>query len=431
MQIKLLLIITFKEKKLMINRNFRLAIVIQLFFFNHLNSQIKNVQIQKKLLDFGWNSPYTYDLRNNLKKYEIGVFDGVGIKIPKYAGAGNIFMIDDLKIISDDSLDIELKLAIPKSEVLTDNFIVLFGGSQMDWFSDNDWAIAEKHIRYAAKLAKQNNCKGILWDAEPYKPGKNPWKYPEQFNASKYSFEQYWLQVRKRGAQFVNILQAEFPDIIIYSLRELSDFQQGSPFSEPLLPVIDRNIANQKLKQMWWGLHLPFTLGILDGITGKSILVDANEEAYYYTSSQQFFETATLLKSDALALIPDELQQKFLAHYKIGNAISADYTSGHWANVITFPYRLSGQGKMLSTEQKARWFEHNAYYSLRTSDEYAWLYTEEYNWWTGQNIPKGFENALLSAKRKIKNNEPLGHEVELMLKNARIKAEKFQPEIKK
>jgi hypothetical protein len=43
-------------------------------------SQVTNMQIQKKLLDFGWNSPYTFELRNNLKKYEIGVFDGLGIK---------------------------------------------------------------------------------------------------------------------------------------------------------------------------------------------------------------------------------------------------------------------------------------------------------------------------------------------------------------
>lgn len=396
-------------------------------------AQVTQTQTKKKIIDFGWNSPFTYELSSNLKKYEIGVFDGTGIKIPKYAGAGNIFMVNDLKTIREDSLKYEMSLAdkMPQSKVLTDNFLVLYGASQMDWFSDADWAIAEKNIRYSAKLAKALKCKGILWDAEPYKPGKNPWKYPEQPMASKYSYDEYYKKLRTRGMQFMNALQEEFPDLIIYSLRELSDFQQGSPFSEPLLPVNDLKSVNNKLKEMWWGLHLPFTIGIMDAIKGKSVLVDANEEAYFYTSSQQFYETATTLKSDAMALIPADLQMKFAAHYKVGNAISADYTNGQWANVITFPYRLSGQALMLSPKEQAEWFEHNAYYALRTSDEYAWLYTEKHNWWTGKNVPQGFQEALLRAKQKVNEGKPLGFKVEEMLKSAQIKAEAFQPEKKK
>ncbi len=396
-------------------------------------AQVTQTQTKKKIIDFGWNSPFTYELSSNLKKYEIGVFDGTGIKIPKYAGAGNIFMVNDLKTIREDSLKYEMSLAdkMPQSKVLTDNFLVLYGASQMDWFSDADWAIAEKNIRYSAKLAKALKCKGILWDAEPYKLGKNPWKYPEQPMASKYSYDEYYKKLRTRGMQFMNALQEEFPDLIIYSLRELSDFQQGSPFSEPLLPVNDLKSVNDKLKEMWWGLHLPFTIGIMDAIKGKSVLVDANEEAYFYTSSQQFYETATTLKSDAMALIPADLQMKFAAHYKVGNAISADYTNGQWANVITFPYRLSGQALMLSPKEQAEWFEHNAYYALRTSDEYAWLYTEKHNWWTGKNVPQGFQEALLRAKQKVNEGKPLGFKVEEMLKSAQIKAEAFQPEKKK
>jgi hypothetical protein len=409
-----------------------LLLILSFIFPLKSEAQITNTQTKKKLLDFGWNSPYTYNLRANLKKYEIGVFDGVCIKIPIYAGAGNVFMVNDLRKIAEDSLNYELNLAakMPQSEVLTDNFISIFGGSQMDWFSDDDWAIAEKNIRYAAKLAKILHCKGVLWDAEPYKPGKNPWKYPEQPLANTHTYEQYSTQVRKRGAQFIAALQSEFPDIIVYSLREFSDFQQGSPFSEPLLPVLDLKKSNERLKEMWWGLHLPFTIGIMDAITGKSRLVDANEEAYYYTSSQQFYEAATILKSDALALVPTDLHQKFGAHFKIGHAISADYTSGNWANVISFPFRLSGQAKMLTASEQALWFEHNAYYALKTSDEYAWLYTEDYNWWTGKNVPEGFEAALINAKKKVSEGKPLDFQVEEMLRVARLKADELQPEKK-
>lgn len=401
-------------------------------FYNTAFSQVAKVLPKKKLIDFGWNSPFTFELRKNLKKYEKAPFDGVGIKLPTGVGGGNIFMVKDLQALNADSMSIEKKLMedMQQSNVLTNNFVVIYGASQMDWFSDEDWQVAEKQLRYAAQAAVAMHCKGLLWDAEPYKPGKNPWKYIEQQSAVTISYQQYYEQVKKRGSQFIKILQQEFPGLVLLSLREFSDFQQGSPFSEPMLPVIDINETETKLKIAWWGLHLPFTLGILEAIENSTTFIDANEEAYYYTSAKEFYAVRNTIKNEGRALVPAALQQKFAANYSIGHAISADYVCGNWANVITFPFRLSGQAKMLTAKQQAMWFEHNAYYSLKTADEYAWLYTEPANWWTGKNIPKGFEDALISAKNKVANNQPLGFTVEDMLRQAQIKAEKFQPEKK-
>jgi hypothetical protein len=410
-------------------------ILFPLFFLCalHSYSQLVSKAPQKKVIDFGWNSPLLDEYKNNLKKYENSPFNGLTIKLPKNAGAGNIFMVHDLKKISADTMGIELRGATttPESGVLTDNFLALFGASQMDWFSDADWEITDKYLRYAAQLAKAAHCKGIIWDAEPYQPGKNPWKYVEQINIDKLSYKDYYNQVRKRGAQFIKALQEEYPGLVILSLREFSDFQNGSPYSEPMLPVTDIAATEQKLSKAWWGLHLPFTIGILDAINADTRFIDANEEAYFYTSALEFFQVRNIIKDDARALIPVELHQKYAAQYSIGHAISEDYTNGNWAEVISFPYRLKGQAKMLTPRQRALWFEHNAYYALRTSDEYTWLYTEESNWWTGKNVAPGFAAALMRAKKKIANGEPLGFSVEDMLKKARAKAEKLKPEIKK
>ena len=397
------------------------------------HSQIINKSPQKKLIDFGWNSPFTSDLRNNLKKYENSPFDGVTMKLPKNVGAGNVFMVKDLRKIVGDTMEMEKKLmaTMPRSTVLTDNFIAIYGASQMNWFSDEDWTIAEKQIRYAAQLAKASHCKGILWDAEPYKPGKNPWKYDEQEGIDKLSYKDFYKQVRKRGAQFIKALQEEYPGLVLLSLREFSDFQHGSPYSEPMLPVSDIAATEKMLFTAWWGLHLPFTIGILDAINADVKFIDTNEEAYYYTSAMEFYEERNTIKNEARAIIPSELHPKFASNYFIGHAISADYVSGNWADVITFPYRLKGQAKMLTPKERALWFEHNAYYALRSSDEYAWLYTETSNWWTGEKLPEGFAEALIRAKKKNMNGEPLGFTVEDMLQNARDRAEQFKPEIKK
>jgi len=380
---------------------------------------------KKKLIDFGWNSPFVREYKADMKLYESGPFDGVTLKLSQEVCSGNVFMVDDWAKTGTQTKEAEKKmiLSLEKSKILTDNFIVIYGASQMDWFSDTDWALAEDQIRFAARLARASSCKGIVWDPEPYKPGKNPWKYPEQEKVSQYSFEDYSKQVRIRGAQFIKALQEEFPGIIIFSLRELSDWQNGSPFSGALLPVTDKENTVRELKNAWWGLHPAFYAGLLDGMQPGTELIDANEEAYYYTSALEFYMIRETLADDARALVPPELWSKHAAFFRIGHAISADYLAGNWLGMSPFPYKLTGQGLMMTVSDRVKWFEHNAYYALRTSDKYAWLYTEDMNWWKNDKLPEGFQDALLRAKAKVNSGQPLGFEIDNIIKAAQTRAE--------
>jgi hypothetical protein len=79
-------------------------------------------------------------------------------------------------------------------------------------------------------------------------------------------------------------LQEEFPGLTILSLRQFSDFQDGSPFSARLLPLRGKGDLEKALSEVWWGLHVPFTVGMLDAMAPGVTLVDGNEDAYYYTS---------------------------------------------------------------------------------------------------------------------------------------------------
>ena len=400
-----------------------------IIIFANLNFAIAQVVYdppKKKLIEFGWNSPSPKSLKDSLTFYENNLFDGVGIKLSKEAGSGNVFMVNDWKNISETGKNTELGIlkSIPVSKVLTDNFLSIFGGSQMDWFSDSDWATVEDQLKYCAKLAKAGHCKGVLWDPEPYEPGKNPWKYVEQEKSSQYSFEQYCVQVRHRGAQFIQTLQDEFPGLVVFSLRELSDWQNGSPFSGGLLPLTGKEYAFDMLKSEWWGLHVAFYVGILDGIKPGTTFIDGNEEAYYYTSAKEFYRIRNTLLDDSKALVPPELWTKHSCFNRFGNAISIDYITGKWINMNYFPKKLTAQGLMMSSENMIKWFEHNAYYSLKVADEYAWLY-DEVNWWKGDEIPRGFYDALKRAKRKVAAGEPLGFDIEQITKDAQQKAEEF------
>ena len=392
-----------------------------------INAQIVFNAPEKKLIDFSQHSPLMTYYKDHINDYEKGPFDGITLRLSKEIGDGNIFMVDDWAKVSADLKEAEMKLAasLPKSTVLTDNFLALFGASQMDWFSDDDWAKAEEHIRFGARIAKAAHCKGILWDAEPYKPGKNPWKYSDQGKVNVHSFEEYYAQIRKRGAQFIRALQEEYPGVVIFSLRELSDFQQGSPFSAPIFPVTDKMKAVDVMKDAWWGMHIPFYVGIMEGISTDATFIDGNEEAYFYTSPLEYYIVRGVLADEAKALIPPELWAKHTSAFRIGHAIAPEYIQGNWLGMQPFPYRLTGQGVMMTSEEKVKWLEHNAYYALRSSDRYAWTWAEDIDWWTKDKVPQGFTDALFSAKKKVAAGLPLGFEIDQMIKNAQDKAEEF------
>lgn len=230
------------------------------------NAQMVNTAPKKKCVFFGWSSPTLAEYHDKMKKFENSSFDGLGINPGAKVGAGNIFMVDVCRNITKEDREKEMQIVsgIAQSSVLTDNFLVIYGASQLNWFSDEDWVIVDVNLRYLAKLAKTMKCKGVMCDPEAYKPGINPWEYGKQEGHEKYSFAQFYNQVRKRGAQFVTALQEEFPGLVIFSLRQFSDFQNGSPFSQKILPVTDAKLAEKYLSEVWWGLHVPFTIGILD-----------------------------------------------------------------------------------------------------------------------------------------------------------------------
>ena len=403
-----------------------LVLIFVCHAFNTISAQIVYQPPSKKLVEFSWASPSTGEFINDIELYDSGPFDGISVKLSKDVGGGNIFMVDNWKEITDEAKEKEYTMIknIGEQSTLHHNFLVLYGASQMDWFSDEHWNKVDAYIRYAANLAKIGKFKGILWDPEPYKPGKNPWQLSDQPKKDEYSFYEYYVQVRKRGAQFIEAIQDEYPGLVILSLREFSDFQTASPFSQAILPIKDINQARSGIEAGWWGLHLPFTLGILGAIDEDVTFIDGNEEAYFYTSALEYYMIRNDIFNDTRALVSPELHKKFKANYYLGHAVSTDYIAGNWAGQLNaFPYRLTGQATMLTPQERALWFEHNMYYALKTSDEYVWLYSEDLNWWTGEQVPEGFLEALNSARIKVEKENILGFKVELMLEDARDRAE--------
>jgi hypothetical protein len=385
--------------------------------------------MRKKLIECGQDIPSPEYVKQQLRVMETRPFDGVVMRLSPEVGGGNVFDVRAWEALADgrsqrQRQELGTLSAIDWGERFTDDFIITYARSTMDWFADADWAKVLENARFCARAAKAGHCKGVLWDPEPY-GATNPWVWEQQPGHEGRSFADYAAIVRKRGAQFMQALQEEFPGLHVLSMRILSDFADGSPFSNHLLHLGEPD-RTERLARAYYGLHPAFFNGMLDAVSPEVIITDANEDAYYYTSALEYFRAYKVLRQDALALVAPENHRTYRSQVRIGHAASVDYVVGRWAGGLSgFPRALTYQALELTPEQQAQWFEHNLYYALETADEYVWVWTERpLNWWTGEGIPAGIKEAVRSARDKHARGEPLSFCVEDMLRTARARAAK-------
>jgi hypothetical protein len=62
-------------------------------------------------------------------------------------------------------------------------------------------------------------------------------------------------------------------------------------------------------------------------------------------------------------------------------------------------------GMLEAATPKARFIDGN---------EYLWCYSERMNWWKNET-PPGLEQAIVNARRKIADHQPLGFEIDPLI----------------
>jgi hypothetical protein len=317
-------------------------------------------------------------------------FDGVIFRLREWNHAFDPRPWDErsLKPQLDDLAAIEWK-------TFTDNFLCLYAANnwKMDWFNDEQWKNIAANLRLSAKAAKIGRCAGIVFDPEPY--GDNPWAYPGM-NKDR-SFAEVEAQVRKRGAQFMMAIQSEMP-----AVRLMTFFHQS--LFAALLDIPDIQKRQFQLSKQNWGLLSAFWNGALEAAAPGVRIIDGYELAYYHTAREPFFRAYHLMKQRSLALVPPELRAKHAVQFQAGMALYMDQVLALRQPTENF---LS---TYLTPQERLRWFEHNVYYALTTSDEYVWCYSERMNWWQDK-VPDGAEAAIRSARKKIADGQPLGFDI--------------------
>lgn len=330
----------------------------------------------KKLIEFGWDRPLPSYVVGHISVMEQLPFDGTVMNIPK------IYKVMAGRQWSKADAPIEFA-ALPKIKwnKFTDNFILLNMSGTIDWYNNRDWAIVLSNVKLIAEAARLGNCRGILFDAEPYAV-TSPWQYNVQARANRKSFIEYKAQVRLRGRQFMDAIQSQLPSPVIL----------GTFFTSIL-----SNSNRLSLSTAKYGMVPNFLDGMLDIANPGAVIVDGDEAAYGYESEVAFSSSNKRVQQDALTLLSPENLASFNMHVQCGQCV--------------FPDRLFGlQGPdtvayYLTPADQLQWFSANLYYAFKYSDEYVWLYSNKPNWWENRDLPTP---TIVETIETIRNLDLLG-----------------------
>ncbi|MGO9202991.1 MAG: hypothetical protein ACLQM8_20935 [Limisphaerales bacterium] len=351
---------------------------------------------EKKLIEYGWDVPTPAQMRDGLAGMEKRPFDGI---IFMLAGGHNAFVTNALepaKFSEDERILRDLQFTR-----FTNNFVMIWGSppAGFDWFDDAQWKVVAANAQLLTRVAQAGRVRGICFDPEPYDFGL--WEYRKQPGAAGHSFADYRAKVRQRGADLMRAFEQPMPGALILSFFHVSLFDR---FAD--LPESERA---RRLARESWGLMPDFFVGMLEAATPEARFIDGNENAYYYKSREAYFRAYHAIRQRALDLVPPELRDKYGRQVRAGQALYVDQNFA-----LRQPKTEQYLSYRMTPEERAKWFEHNTYWALYTTDEYVWCYSERMNWWKDQT-PPGLEAAIVSARQKISEGKPLGFEIEPLL----------------
>jgi hypothetical protein len=355
---------------------------------------------EKKLIEYGWDVPTPAQMHEQLQQMETRPFDGL---IFRLAGGHNAFLtkpLDPAKFAEDERFLPQLNFTR-----FRDDFVLIWGSppADFDWFDDAQWQCIEGNAELLVSVAQKGRVRGICFDPEPY--DFSLWDYAKQPQAKSHSFAEYRAEVRARGAQLMRAFEKKMPGALILTFFHVSLFDRLADLTEA-----DRA---RRLEHERWGLMPDFFVGMLESASPQARFIDGNENAYYYTSTEQYFRAYQAIRQRALQLVPPELRHKYQQQVQVGQAL---YVDQDFALRQPKPERYLSY--RMTPEERAQWFEHNTYWALYTTDEYVWCYSERMNWWKEQT-PPGLETAIINARRKIREGKPLGFEIDSLITAAK------------
>lgn len=328
----------------------------------------------KKLIGHSWDllGVRPADVVHNLDAWEAVPLDGISLslkkKSPDEKNIGYNSIMNDLKwekVWFTEDVKILQQCA---SRNLKHNFLTTFWapGKRLAWNDDAAWANFAHNIGVMAWLAKQGNAKGILIDPEDYPETRQYFRV-----ASDAPYAETAALARKRGAQVMASMAAEYPEITLLSFWMLSLHPNYLADDDPAAVAADSG-------DLWPA----FINGMLDALPPKAKMIDGDEHAYRYTAvTKDFYMACWRTQNKALKMVDPANRIKYQTQVLAGFGLYLDmYTNP--SNSPWYFGELDGS--------RLNHLRSNFAQALDAAQEYVWVYGEKMDWikWMGTTREK-------------------------------------------
>ena len=324
-----------------------------------------------KIIEWGWGTPTPTYVRDRIQEMERFPFDGLVLDLKSNSGPDDTRGRFSWNVWGDRLLDLDdysesfTALQNTKFSKFTDNFLrfnVVPG--RIDWYDENFKSVIA-NAQLAAQIAKSDNLRGILLDVEQYQ-GKL-FRYPSQRQRLHHSFADYQQQVRQRGREFMQAINAVYPDInILLTFGYHIAYSRGKP-----------------LETAAYGLLPSFLDGMLEAAAPRTLIFDGWEFAYSYKQEKQFRDAYDLMHERGLERT--QVQQEFIQHYRASFGLWLDNGRVWQQEDFTKNYFTPQQ------------FENSVRLALKYTDRYVWIYSQKARWWDNR-VPQPYIDALRKAR---------------------------------
>ncbi|MCE5341312.1 MAG: SUMF1/EgtB/PvdO family nonheme iron enzyme [Planctomycetaceae bacterium] len=360
--------------------------IITICFLGLILGSLSYGATAKKVIQMGYDDPNTALFITNINEMKSQPFDGTGFFAePLNPTTRNQFSwqcwgttmfsrsdlqhcIDELNAVSDYGNFTENFLRVT---VAADKDVTWF----VDWF--DDFNSIKANMATATWMIKQGGAKGMFFDIESY--SGQLWQYSEQKYKTTKTFAQYQAQVKQRGREVMQAMQAEDPNVLIFLAAAYSYVWGPSQ--------INGNIS--ELPNVQYGLLPAFLDGMLE-VAGTGVrFVDGYEGSYKFKTLTEFQNARTAFTTDCLPIVADDA--KYVQKYTLGFGLwmDVDHRIGGWYTSPTQQYL-----NYFNPDE----FESALKYALSVADEYVWVYSETLFWWNvhggNRNIPYTYHAAV-------------------------------------
>jgi hypothetical protein len=338
----------------------------------------------KRLIEFGWDSPDATYLSQHLPEMQDSPFDGVAFRITERMRA-----FEDREWPKDE-MQLPLLRELDWGN-LNDSFLVLNGPgpTTMNWFDGGHWRTILRNMRLVSRAVRASRADGILFDPEFYlvSDERSPWIYHAPTYPG-HSPHEAKAKARQRGRQFVRALQSSVSGLKFLTLFAASHYcgrriQPGDTYY----------------------LLVPFLKGMFGAGGDRFQLHDGHESSYYNRTPREYLADyvdvhgCSALDVHRLNGAGRNPRRHWNSRVRMAPGIYMDYVMG------TSPQHPP----QYDYETRLRWLKSNTYWALESADRYAWFYSQAADWWRG-DVPAGVEEAVRDGLSRVRQGRPLGYD---------------------